>query len=243
MSTSDLVHSFFASSEEGQKVAKPSGFDFLTKLVVPALSLVAVIIAQLQQQQRAVLWGLLGFAFLSLAAGFYPAVKTRSKTWIHTRRGKQVARQRFPEFKKFVRQFGEFVDMGRNDTLHYIISSELYQGNVAELGKLGLPTVGLFNGFWYHFNLRIDRMKPSLADQTILEFYNLVGSYNNTCAIVAFERLPQASLTPQVRSSLNAFQQRFVPFLEGYQEFLKDLVEAGVIPSESPIYFAHPKPL
>ncbi len=119
---------------------------------------------------------------------------------------------------------------------------------MSDFGKLGIPTIGLFNGFWYHFNLRVEQQTPNLAGlrQAIQEFGNLVGTYNTNCVFTVFERLAhdvQASLTPQVRSSLNAFQQRFVRFLEAYQEFLKDLVESGVLPRESHIYFSYPKPL
>jgi hypothetical protein len=53
----------------------------------------------------------------------------------------------------------------------------------------------------------------------------------------------QNSLRPHVKSSLNSFQQRYVHFLHTYQEFLKDLIESSVIPRESGVYFAHPKPL
>lgn len=238
----------FGGFDEKQEATKPSAFDVLTKLVLPALSFTALIVAQLQQRQSALLWGLLGFAFLSLVVGFYPAVRTGSKAWIHNRRAEQQARQRFSEFRKFVRQFGAFVDTGPNDTLHYIVASELCRNNMTDFGKLGIPTIGLFNGFWYHFNLRVEQQGPSLAGlrQAIQEFGNLVGAYDNNCVVVVFERLShevQTSLTPQVRSSLNAFQQRFVHFLQGYQQFLKDLVESGLIPRESHTYFSYPKPL
>ncbi len=239
---------FDGGFEERADVTKPSGFDLLSKLVLPALSLIPLIVAQLKQQQRAILWGLLGFAFLSLAVGFYPGLKTRTKAWIQVQRAEKEAWRRFSEFRKFVRQFGEFVSTQTNDTLHYIVSSELCRSNMSDFEKLGLPTVGLFSGFWYHFNLRVEQQKPSLAGlrQAIQEFGNLVGTYNNNCVVMVFERLPhdvQASLTPQVKSSLNAFQQRFVRFLQSYQEFLKDLVESGVIPRESHVYFSYPKPL
>ncbi len=238
----------FGTFEEKQEVTKPSGFDLLSKLVLPALSLIALIVAQLKQQQTAILWGLLSFAFLSIAVGFYPRIKTRTEAWIQVQRGEKEAWRRFSEFRKYVRQFGEFSGAQTNDTLHYIVSSELCRNNMSDFGKLGLPTVGFFNGFWYHFNLRVEQQKPSLAGlrQAIQEFGNLVGTYNNNCVVIVFERLPQdvqASLTPQVKSSLNAFQQRFVRFLQSYQEFLKDLVESGVIPREINVYFSYPKPL
>ncbi len=238
----------FGGFEERHEAAKPSGFDVLTKLVLPVLSLIALIVAQLQQRQSTVLLGLLGLAFLSIAVGFYPALKTRTNSWIQNRRSEQQARQRFSEFRKFVRQFGAFVDTGPNDTLHYIVASELCRNNMTDFGKLGIPIIGLFNGFWYHFNFRVEHQKPSLVGlrQAVQEFGNLVGTYNNNCVVIVFERLPhdvQASLTPQVKSSLNAFQQRFVHFLQGYQQFLKDLVESGVTSKESHIYFSYPKPL
>jgi len=238
----------FGSFDEKPEPSKPSTFDVLTKLVLPALSFTALIVAQLQQRQSTLLWGLLGFGVLSFAVGFYPAIRARARAWIQACRSEREARRRFCEFRKFVRQFGEFVNNQTNDTLHSIVTSELCRNNQTELTKLGIPGIGLFNGFWYHFNVRVEQQNPNLVglQQAIQEFGNLVASYNHNCVVMVFERLPhdvQSSVTPQIRSSLNAFQQRFVHFLQGYAQFLKDLLDSGVIPRESHTYFSYPKPL
>lgn len=234
--------------EEKQEASKPSAFDLLTKLFLPALSLAALIIGQLQQQRSSVLWGLLVFASLSLAIGFYAPIKAKVQKLIWTWRDERTASRCFPEFRKFVRQFGEFVDTGRADTLHYVALTELCGHDMSKFDRLRIPASDLFNKFSYHFRTRVERKAPSLRalQQAVPEFRNLVGSYTINCVLPIFERLPQdlqALLTPQVKSSLNSFQQRYALFLQNLEEFLKDLDQSLLTFQFQAYYFPRPKPL
>lgn len=243
----DRMGNPFENSQEEGRPQRPSPFDFLTKLLIPGLALVALIVAQLQDQ-RTLSWVLLGFLIAALAIGFYQPLKGRLKFRINRWRDERRARRFFPELRKFSHRFREFVDTGRSDTLHYIALHELNRSNTSEFVKLGLPSVGLFNGFSYHFTTRIENQEVSLTGllQSVLEFNHLISSYTTECVLLMFDRLPQdlrSALRPELKSSLNSFQQRFVRFLDDYEEFLRELGESLVTAPHGPHYFARPKPL
>jgi hypothetical protein len=90
---------------------KPSGFDYLTKLVVPVLALVALILTR-SPRQTALTWALLAVAVISLLAGFYSQlfgwIRRRLAAW----RDERTARQEFLALRGFVQRFGEFVTWG-----------------------------------------------------------------------------------------------------------------------------------
>ncbi len=159
-----------------------------------------------------------------------------------------MAKRAFPEFQKFVRQFGDFVDNRRSDTLHAIAMQELCRSNASDLDKLRVPALPLFTGFCHYFAARTNRQAPSLdaLEEAITEFHHLISAYNNWCVNPIFDRFPQElapSLTPSARSSLNSFQQRFANFLDDYSDFVRGLADSGTISSSVAYGFSRPKPL
>ena len=235
------IVSRFGTPEETEQPPKPTTFEILTKLILPALGLVALIIAQLQQQ-RTLLWALLAFVLLSLATAFLPS-KIRHR--VRERRDERVARRAFPEFKRFLRQFGEFVDYGRSDCLHEIAFRELCQNRSDVFDRLRIVPVHLFNGFWWYLRARNERETRNLLD-SIQEFNHLVISYCTSCTQPIFDRFPEdlrPLLTPQVRASLESFRERFVGFLDDYSEYLKNLDDSFSTPRIRSYYFPRPKPL
>lgn len=233
----------FDTSQEKNQPPKHTAFDLLTRLILP---LVLVIIAQLQEQS-ARFWGLLVFAFVSLVIGLYRPVKEQIRYRINKFRDERLAKRRFPEFKRFVHRFGEFVDRARSDTLHHIALQELCCGNQTDFHRLGVTALPLFNGFLYHFRTRVDKQQPNLTAllESTSEFSNLVSSYAQYCTIPIFERFPQELrplLTERAKSSLNSFQQQFAGFLDIYTEFLKNLDDSLTIPRVRSYYFPRPKP-
>ena len=172
-------------------------------------------------------------ACFSFAVGLYPSIASAFRAWRTRKKAGEIAYRAFPELRKFVRRFEDFVDGRKNNTLHYIAQSDLCQGNGATYNKLGLPDMAIWSGFRNFFCARIEREEPTILAlrQAIEEFHHLVGSYNNQCAAVVFEPLPQdlhAGMNPKIRSSLNSLQQRLSGFLflSDYQDFAKDLAES-----------------
>lgn len=235
-------------SETDQHSRKLSSFEYATKLFVPSLALIALILTQLIGKPPGLMWGLLVLALLSLGLGFYSPLRIRIHNRLERARNERVAASAFPELIKYVHRFGEFVDTRRADTLHYVVQGHLCEGNGTRYAQLGIPDITLWYGFWEHFCKRIDQQQSSVDDlqRALMEFHYLVGSYNNFCVAQIFDRLPQeyqSTMSSQARSSLNAFQQRFARFLANYEEFAKDLSASRPILQTLPSSFAHPKPL
>jgi hypothetical protein len=225
---------------------KPSAFEYIASLGLPALAIVAAILAGRQQRRIAIAFVILACA--SYAIGLYPSIASALRRWRAHRRAEAIARSAFPEFRKFVRRFENFVDGQQHDTLHDIAQSDLCQGNGSAYNKLGLPDMIMWSSTWRFFADRVEYEEPTILElhRAIEEFHNLVGSYNDLCVAVVFERLPQdlqAGITPETRVSLNSLQQRLSSFLSDYQDFVNELADATPALKDVPRYFALPKPL
>lgn len=255
---------------EPEKPPKPTAFDYLTKLILPVLALVALILTR-SEKQTALTWGLLGFAFLSLLAGFYPQLASWVKKQARSDRDERIAKRAFPELKKLIYRFGEFVG-SRSDTLHSIVQSEVCGNNQDMATRLGLPNIQIFQGFWTTVSARAAVERPTLATfkGTVTALNMLVALYNNHCMYVVFDRFPQelrwqvsglpkhveeqvdwermgqkppGQLAEPARRSLEGCRERFNAFLDAYENFLRSLDERFIerhIPSRS---FPRVKPL
>lgn len=226
----------------------PSGLDYVERLLLPGLSLAALVLAELKGNSSDLRWALLGLTVFFVLVGFYSPVKSKAQQWLQDRTDKRVTVDALPELRRLSRSFAEFVDTGRQDTLHWIIDSELCQGNAESLAKLPIPQLSLWYGLSQYFLVRVARQTPKVSElrSSLMEFQHLVASYNNMCVAPVFERLPQdlqTALTPKVRGSLNLFQQRFGSFLKEYEDFVKGLGESRQAFHGLPYSFVRPKPL
>ncbi|MGB8492927.1 MAG: hypothetical protein WCE53_00855 [Candidatus Acidiferrum sp.] len=242
MSTLELeLYSESARREERKRTA----FEYVTALVIPSLALIASA-AAVNSHPRITIT-LIVLACASFVAGLFPPVHASVRRWNARRAAEAVAETAFPEIKKFVRRFEDFVDGRQNNTLHAIVQSDLCQGNGAIYNTLYLPDMGIWTGFRNFFVERIEQEKPTLLAlrRDLLEFHHLVGTYNNLCVATIFERLPaelKAGMTAKARSSLNSFQQRLSGFLSDYQDFAKNLAESTPALGDLPRYLSLPKP-
>jgi hypothetical protein len=153
--------------------------------------------------------------------------------------------------RKFAHQFERFVASSNSETLHYIAQSEVTQGHGLRYNALALPELSVWHAFWKDLTDRLDRTDRK-RQESITElryelraFFDLVGTYNNQCAWRLFDGLPlseREALTPQAKSSLNAFQQRFAHFLREYSNFATDLSESRPALKGIHCGFAVPKP-
>lgn len=238
----------FNSDPNGKKDGKQSLFEHVTKVLLPALSLIAYILTQRTTQNPSQSKLLLALTFVFVAISYYPSLRTRIVRWREQRKDFRVAKNAFPEFREFVRRFAEFVDSRTNDTLHYIVLNELLQGRSDRPPAFNLPSMGLWGGYWQYFAERIDRQRLTMSEfrAALMEFHFLVSTYNNQCVAPIFETLPQnavAEIPAWVKSKLNSFQQRFGRFLGEYQDFTKPLSDSRPTLQGLPCYFSIPKPL
>ncbi len=226
---------------------KPTIFEVLSTLIVPGLSLVAAIVA-LQRDQRIIAWVLLGVLLLSFAVGFYPLVKTPFQEYLSEMRDEKLARKAFPEFRKFVRDFEQFVSPRAGETLHVIVQSEVCGSNTTNYDRFGLPPVRLFHDWWRHLSPRVGGKRVSLPDfeRFVLEFNDLISDFSSDCVRRIFGQFPddlRPSLNDRAKGSLEAFRERFVRFLDAYRDYLKGLEESLRKPRIQARYFERPKPL
>ncbi len=147
----------------------------------------------------------------------------------------------------FVHRFGGFVDTRTNDTLHYIISTDVPEPLRTELNKL-LVNISLWSGFWHFFAQRVDREFPTLSELAygVEEFHHLVAQYGNFCIAPIFEHLPEqlrTALTGQSKVKLNTFRERYGQFLTEYMAFAKQFSESRPRLERLPRYLTYPTQL
>ena len=224
---------------------RPSAFEYVTRLLLPALSLVALIVTSFTIRRASVSWSLLGLTGLLLIFGFWRPISRSVRNLVGGVRCQRAARRAFPEFRHIVHGFAEFIGTQRNDTLHQIVEREAYQGRTDQFMRHGIPEVAIWSSFHRHLLQRIDQKYPSTSEfkELVSEFNDLVGLYDNNCVARVFENSPpefRERLAPEVRRSLNSFQQRFAAFLDNYAQYGTRLTAS--IPSFEGLYFAFSRP-
>lgn len=251
---SDPILSDLLNQHDPERPPRPTAFDYLTKLVLPVLALVALILTR-SQKQTVLTLGLLVFAFISLVAGFYPEFSAWAKEKAQARMDSRTAKRTFPALKKFVARFGEFVDPSGASTVHGIAESEVQAHDSGLLMARGLPPIGLFYDLWANLSRDVDSQPPNVASLTasLRDLSTLVSLYGSFCMRPVFELLPQklraeasglpkqveeqvdwermgrkppGQLTDSARRSLEACRERFTAFLNDYERFLEGF-EAG----------------
>ncbi len=207
-------------------------------------------VVALFKDQRALAWALIVVFAVSLASSFYSAIAAKLRAAINGRRNDELARKAVPDFRKLLRRFEYFVGYPtqNNDMLYEIARNELCLGNTASLDQLHLLPADMFRDLCYGLEHRMARRAKTLE-----EFLGLVSDMNfmvryfcRYCAEPIFGRFPQELrnlLTERSRSSLEAFRERFVDFIDDYSEFLKTFDESFSMPVVVGGYFPRPKPL
>ncbi|MBZ5544300.1 MAG: hypothetical protein LAO07_11570 [Acidobacteriia bacterium] len=213
-----------------------------------AAILFTVSIVALVQDQRLLAWALVGLFVLSLVVGFYPVAASWAGACMQRRGDEIIARREFPELRKLVEQFGEFIDRGRGDNLHYVVQSDVYGGYSDRFNTLGLPNINLFQSLWCNLTERAANQKPTPTDlkTTSSELSTLVSLYNNYCMNQVFEQLPQelrTQLSDRSKSNLEACRERFVAFLNDYSKYLKHFDEPFAARYLQTRDFPRPRPL
>ena len=241
------VHNGEHSGREDQP--KLSAFEVLTKLILPALSLLASTVALLRAQ-RVLAWALMALFLVSLAMSFYPSIASKIKRVRNRRGDDRRATEALPTFLKLLRRFEYFVGYPtpNNDTLHEILLNDLCNRNQSPFELLHLLPIHIFTDLCYGIEHRMDREVATLEDlsEVIGEVDLMVSWFCRYCAEPVFSTFPQelrSLLTDRARSSLEAFRERFVNFIDDYSEFLKDFDESLSKRVIQGYYFQRPKPL
>jgi hypothetical protein len=227
---------------------KPSSRERTAQFIVTILSFAAYVLVNVYGRWPRWTWIFLLFAVGSVISYLYHPCKETLLSWKERWDDRKAAKKAFPELQEFVRRFVQFVNRQTNDTLHYIVESDIYRGQAALRADCQLPNVDLWVHPRQYFSERIDRQPKTMKElrPALMEFHYLVASYNNFCVSPIFETLPaniRAQITPPVLAKLGLFQQKFQSYLEGYQLFVERLVESRPILRGTPSTFNMPKPM
>src|SRR5229473_5775944 len=227
---------------------KTSDRGLKSKDIIPLLTLVGYVLVNLYGKWPRWSWILLILAALSLIFDHYSGLKNIFSRWKENRDDRKAARKAFPELQDFVRRFAAFVNRQTNDTLHYIVESDICGWQAALRADCQLPNVDLWIYHRLYFSERLDRQPKTMKElrPALMEFHYLIASYNNFCVAPIFELLPlnvRAQITPPTLAKLNLFQQKFRGYLEAYQLFVERLVEARPSLQGTPSTFNMPKPM
>jgi hypothetical protein len=221
-----------------------------SKDIIPVLAFASYVLVNLYGKSRWS-WILLIIAGVSIILDHYANLKRvflRWERWKASRADDKAAGKAFVELQEFVRRLGPFVNRQTNDTLHYIVESDIWHGQPALRADCQLPNLDIWIYQRQYFSERLDRQPKTMKElqPALKEFHYLVASYNNFCVAPILELLPaniRAQVTPEARAKLILFQQKFRGYLEGYQLFVERLVEARPILRGTPSMFNMPKPM
>ncbi len=236
----------------GQEAPERStALDFVARLLVPALAVIAVIVEGRDHGALALL--LAAVAVISLAVGFGPPLARWARAKAVGMGDQRAAARALPELLRLVARFGGCVDYNRSN-LHNVVSSRLCGNNPAAVQKLGLPDAQLIGAFHRALMSGLEGGPASVAlfRSGLLGFSGLVGAYNNYCVRNVFQdlarelessgtglpkaliaqidwermgaRLPTEIPEP-VKRELNLCREEFYALVGDYERFLRGLGE------------------
>jgi len=153
----------------------------------------------------------------------------------------------FTELEEFVQRFSPFVNRQTNDTLHYVVESDIYYGRPELRADCQLPNVDIWIYQREYLSERLKRQPKTMTElqPALKEFHYLLASYNNFCVAPILEHFPpniRKQVTPQAGAKLNLFQQKFRRYLEDYELFVKRQVKERPMLEGTPCTFNMPKP-
>ncbi len=165
-----------------------------SKDIIPVLAFVSYVLVNLWGKSRWS-WILLVIAGVSVILDHYAGLKRtflRWERWKESRADDKAAGKAFVELQEFVRRFEQFVRRQTNDTLHYIVESDIHRGQPALRADCQLPNVDIWIYQRQYFSQRVDRQTKTMKElrPALTEFHYLVASYNNFCVAPILEVLP-----------------------------------------------------
>lgn len=219
-----------------------------SKDFIPALALVGYVLVNLWGRWPRWSWILLIAAFMSVILDHYDAFKNPLLRWRASWNNDKAARKAYPELQEFVRRLAPFINRQNNDTLHYIVESDIWHGQADLRADCQLPNVDIWVLHRLYFEERLNRQPKTMKElrPALMEFHYLVASYNNFCAAMIFDLFPpnmRDRITPEAHRKLSLFQQKFGAYLQSYQQFVERLVEECPSLRGIPSTFNMPKPM
>jgi hypothetical protein len=233
------------SPSEKEALQKHSPYDYLKDILLPAIPAVGMLLS-LRAMTRFLVFAGLTLLFVVIAA--YPRIRDRRRRKEEQSQDEIIAVREFPKFIQLVQRFGDLIDTHTSNTLQSIVAGDLSQ-NVRNGLLLSMgPHFNIWHGFWHFFMQRLTHERPTTANLTLAlpEFHHLVSQYHNHCIDPIFTRMDKdmrSALTPEDRSKLNGFQQRFAGFVSDYESFTKTLSQSRPVFQRKAYHLSHSNPL
>ncbi len=216
------------------------------RILLPALALVATIIAQLMAKNAKLSWALIGLTVFFVVSGYHAELESVYRRRKERRDDQRAVDKAFPQFRNLVGRFGPFIDSRTNDSLHYMMR-ELGQ-TLPDIRSIQFPDMELWSGPWMYFWQRLDRQRVTMDEfrPALMEFHFIVATYCSYCVRPIFENPPHGfhgQIPPGAKSKLNLFQQKLVRYLGEYQDFSKAVSESRPSLNGLPMYCVMPSPI
>jgi hypothetical protein len=219
-------------------------FEILTRVVAP---LILAIVAAMQSDRTKVVV-LAAVAGLALILGVTPSL------WVHSKRAylrlsdRALAKRVLRQLKELVRDFGEFLDPHRGDTLESVVTQALQAQGSTDLSRLGLTSQSIFRDMWYYTNARCQDMKVSVTSVALMmdECAALINNYVRHCVEPVFNHLPadhSSAFSARVRADLEAFRERLIHLENKYQDLGRVMASDAVTIGVREPYLVRPRPL
>ncbi len=216
------------------------------RILLPALSLIAFIVAQVMGKFARLSWMLIFLTVAFVVSGYHAEFQSVYHRRKERRDDQRAVDTAFPAFQDLVRRFGPFIDNRMNDTLHYMMR-ELGQA-LPDVRSIQFPDMELWSGPWMYFWQRLDRQRMTMAEfqPALMEFHFIVATFCSYCVRPIFENPPagfHGQIPPGAKSKLNLFQQKLVRYLGEYQDFSKHVSELRPSLNGLPTYCMMPSPI
>jgi hypothetical protein len=225
---------------------RPSLFDVLTRLVVPSLGLGATLVAQ-HRGNRLLIWILTITVLVSLVVSFGPWLIDAVLKLALAKHDARVAKRRFPEFRTIVADFGKL--LSAEHSIHDVVLAEVFSGHYRDFDQiLGIPEKEVFTTWWHSFNRTVNSMPASLSALLAMEseFRSLIDYYASRCIGPVFDLRSvnfNERLVNSPKGKLNLFRERFMHFLDAYEQYLKNLENAFAEPRVRALDIERPQTL
>jgi hypothetical protein len=201
-------------------------FDQLTKFVIPVLSLVGTI-TSITKEQPLLAVCLLAVLVVSVVVNFAPKAYYRFLHWRRELADDRLAGEAWPELMMLVDQFGRFIENGRRDTIHGIVtrcgtSDDLKFWQMAKQHDFVPASVlwGPWNQLASRKNCRPDRL---LLQDSVTFFTWLTRTYLYYVANAIFHRSVAALQEPlpeDAKRDLTVAREQVTRFMDDYRDFV-----------------------
>jgi hypothetical protein len=212
--------------DSADRTTPPNPWQIISS-VVTALAAIVSVITQ-WKGNRVLASILVAVALIAAVSVFYRLIAASVRMRIRNLRRNRISRRLWPEFLRFEKRFGTFLNKNDSTNLRYILS-EICGRQEDEVAKFCAPDY-LDD---YYGLIRTRHLKKAARTETTFHFamtelHQMVCSYNQDYVLNPLRRLKNnqvfEQLQPSARQSheekMKEFRERWVRFVDDFKEFI-----------------------